>query len=513
MEDGVVLLADRWFPPALDRPPVVLLRCPYGRRQIGIIGRLFAERGYQTIIQSTRGGFGSGGDWVPFRNERADGKATLAWLAEQPWYGGSVYTFGPSYLGIVQWAMASDAPADVKAMAPIVTSAFVRNDVIYPGNTLALETLLAWVYQVEYQELPARRMLLTMARRKAAVGKGHNELPVSSSDMRVVGRSVEFVHDWLRHEAPDDAWWEPVDFRPARALAPPATFLGGWYDIFLPGQIEDFVAMRAAGREARMTIGPWTHASPAGMGTSIRDALAWFDSHGGSSNGRRPESGARLFVMGSKRWVDVAEWPPPATPERWHLQSGGRLSPETPLPSNPDRFRFDPNDPTPGIGGPSLDSSNAGRKDQGRREERADVLTYTSAPMERDVTVAGPLAVDLWFRSTLDHTDVSVRLCVVSTKGRSDNLSDGYRRLRPEDVEVGEDGTSHVLIDMWPTAATFRRGERIRLQVAGAAHPLFNRNLGTGEPIGTASVAKTAEQQIFHDPEHPSAIVLPMSTI
>src|SRR5580765_3928428 len=86
MPDGAVLLADWWYPSerAAQDVPVVLLRSPYGRRQVGIIGRLFAERGYQVVIQSCRGTFGSGGEWVPFRNEAADGRATLDWLSSQP---------------------------------------------------------------------------------------------------------------------------------------------------------------------------------------------------------------------------------------------------------------------------------------------------------------------------------------------------------------------------------------------------------------------------------------------
>jgi putative CocE/NonD family hydrolase len=129
------------------------------------------------------------------------------------------------------------------------------------------------------------------------------------------------------------------------------------------------------------------------------------------------------------------------------------------------------------------------------------------------MTVAGPLEVDLWLRSSLEHTDVSVRLCVVSAKGRSANLSDGYLRLRPEDVTAAADGTHRVHVNMWPTAVTFRPGERIRLQVASGAHPLFARNLGTGEPIGQGTSTKTADQEVFHDPEHPSAIELPLSSI
>jgi putative CocE/NonD family hydrolase len=293
-------------------------------------------------------------------------------------------------------------------MAPAVTAAYFRDAVIYPGNTLGLETMLSWVYQVEHQELPLYRVLRSMLAQRKIVARGAATLPLADADRRMVGRTVGFYRDWLAHEEPRDPWWDPVDFRSGRLQAPPSTFLGGWYDIFLPAQVDDFVAMRAAGREARMTIGPWTHVGPGGLATSVREALAWFDSHADATS--RARSAVRLFVMGGRRWVEVPDWPPPADVQRWHLQPAGGLSTAPPVESTPDRFRFDPSDPTPGIGGPSLDFRNAGRKNQARREQRSDVLTYTSTPMERDMTVAGPLRVDLWFRSSLEHTDVSVRL-------------------------------------------------------------------------------------------------------
>jgi putative CocE/NonD family hydrolase len=353
-----------------------------------------------------------------------------------------------------------------------------------------------------------------MLKQHQAVTPGSATLPLSQADERILGRRVDFYQDWLTHEQPGDPWWDVVDFRSERDQAPPATFLGGWYDIFLPAQIEDYTAVRAAGGDARMTIGPWTHASPAGMAASLREALTWFDRHSDAApSAVSAPNRVRLFVMGSRRWVDVPDWPPPATVERWHLQPGGRLSTDPPTESKPDGFRFDPADPTPGIGGPSLDLRNAGRKDQRHREERPDVLTYTSPRMDREMTVAGPLAVELWFRSSRPYTDVSVRLCCVSANGRSVNLSDGYRRLRPEDVTPDADGILHVRVDMWPTATTFRRGEAIRLQVASGAHPLFARNLGTGEPVATGSTMRAASQEVFHDPGHPSAVELPVSPI
>jgi putative CocE/NonD family hydrolase len=113
MPDGVELPADRWAPraggPAL---PTALIRSPYGRAgAFGVaMARPLAERGYQVLIQSTRGGFGSGGTFAPMRQEREDGLATLDWVVKQPWFGDALVLVGVSYLGYVQWAVADRMP-------------------------------------------------------------------------------------------------------------------------------------------------------------------------------------------------------------------------------------------------------------------------------------------------------------------------------------------------------------------------------------------------------------------
>ena len=154
-----------------------------------------------------------------------------------------------------------------------------------------------------------------------------------------------------------------------------------------------------------------------------------------------------------------------------------------------------------------------GRKDQKKREDRADVLTYTSEVLTEDLTVIGPLSRRLHTRTSLEHTDFFVRLCDVSPRGRSENLSDGIIRLRPGDVTKSGDGSFSVRISMWPTANTFRRGHRVRLQVSSGAHPLFVRNTGTDEPLASATRLSTANQEIFHDADHRSAVVLPVSPL
>ncbi|MBF6558135.1 MAG: CocE/NonD family hydrolase [Acidimicrobiales bacterium] len=156
----------------------------------------------------------------------------------------------------------------------------------------------------------------------------------------------------------------------------------------------------------------------------------------------------RVFVMGARRWVVLADWPPPFEEQLWYLGPGGTLSRSLSVGTMPDRYRYDPANPTPGIGGPSLNMGNAGPKDQRKREDRADVLTYTSEALTDDLTVIGPLNVELHVRSTLQHTDFFVRLCDVSPRGRSKNLSDGIVRLRPDVVTKAADGSMSLRIGM-----------------------------------------------------------------
>jgi len=514
MADGVVLLADRWFPAGAgsEHPPIVLLRTPYGRRQWEMIGRLFAERGYQVVLQSCRGTFGSGGDFVPFRNEAADGRETLAWIAGQPWFGGKLATFGPSYLGLTQWAMMSDAPDYVRAVALDVTASCFRDSATYPSGVFGLESALTWIQLIEHQEKGWRRVLAGQLAGRRALRVAQGTLPVTEADAAAVGHDVGFFRDWIGHEQPGDPWWDPVDFGRDVGGIPPASLVGGWYDIFLPSQLDDYRALREAGRSVTLTIGPWSHSSPGVMGASLRDALKLFAGQFDDPPRQVPEKAVRIFVMGARRWVELAQWPPPFEEQRWYLGAGGTLDRSPPADTAPDRYRYDPAHPTPGVGGPSLNLGNAGPKNQRRREARADVLTYTSEALTEDLTVIGPLRTDLHVRTSLEHTDFFVSLCDVSPRGRSKNLSDGIVRLHPGDVVKDADGSFSLRISMWPTANTFRRGHRIRLQVSSGAHPLFIRNTGTGEPLVSATRLCAADQEIFHDPDHPSSIVLPVSS-
>jgi putative CocE/NonD family hydrolase len=507
MPDGVTLLADHYMPRGSERPPTILVRCPYGRAGFfGLAyGRLYAERGFQVLIQSTHGTFGSGGDFDPYGNEHDDGLATIAWLKQQPWFSGALATSGPSYLGYVQWAVAKDAGADIQAMAIQVSTSNFHNRT-YAGGSFGLANALNWSYMMAFQEQPGKFSRPRQAKRVLTPLFAH--LPLRDLDKLAIGHHT-FFQDWLAHPEAESDYWQRRNFEPTvKDVSAPIHLTGGWYDIFLPWQVRDYRLLREAGHQPYLTIGPWAHSTLALMGTGIRESLAWFNAHLLGDHSQLSKWPVRVFVTGAKQWRSLPDWPPPNTqPQRFYLQPEKGLAASLPTASEPDHYRYDPADPTPSLAGPLL-SGKSMPTDNRPLEARTDVLTYTSAPLEQPLEVIGTVQADLYVRSSLEHTDFFARLCDVDQRGVSINVCDALLRVQPGQPAPAPDGTLHLTFDLWPTAHHFKRGHRLRVQVSSGAHPRYARNTGSGEPLGTAAKLLVAEQSIYHDPDHPSAMVL-----
>ncbi|PWU56695.1 peptidase S15 [Micromonospora sp. S4605] len=510
VRDGVLLRTDH-YAPDLPGAPAVLIRTPYGRGgPMRLLGRLAAERGFHVVIQSCRGTYGSGGVFEPLVHERDDGLDTVDWLRRQRWWTGAFGMFGASYQGFVQWALAADAGDDLRAMVAVVTASATR-DSTYAGDSFALDTVLTWAELLQAQTVPwlARQWELKRGQPRLAAALAH--LPLAEADRIATGVRVPFFQEWLRHHTPAADYWRTrvFDDRIAQVRAPVA-MLSGWHDIFLPAQLRDFAALRAAGAAPRLTVGPWTHGSPGLFVAALRDGLDWLDEHLAGRPVARTAP-VRVHVGGAGGgWRDLPDWPPPATPVRWHLHPAGALATEPAAPSAPDGFWYDPADPTPSLGGPLLVAQRAGPVDNRPVEARPDVLTWTSAPLADPVEVAGPVHAEVHVRSELSYLDVFVRLCDVDRRGRSWNVCDGLVRIEPGRYPTDPAGVVRVPVELWPTAHRFASGHRLRVQVSGGAHPRYARNPGTGEPLGTAVTLRAGRREILHDPEHPSAIVLPV---
>lgn len=509
MRDGATLLADRYVPAGAGDPPLILVRCPYGRRGLfGVMaGRLFAERGFQSFVQSCRGTFGSGGELDPFGDmEQSDGLATVEWLRRQPWYPGSFGTWGPSYLGMTQWALATLALPDHKAMAIQVSSARPRELVRF-GGSFALETMLEWIDQVAHQERPAA--MFRQPVRARALRKLDGHVPLGDLDRLATGTRKDYWQDWL---ADDDDFWARHNFAagPERVTAS-VDMIAGWYDIFLPAQLRDYAALRAAGHEPSLTIGPWRHTDNEAAAHWVQHGLEFLGAQLDGSAAVLPSDLVRIFVTGAEEWRDLPDWPPPSTAQAWYLQPEGRLGSELPADSAPAAYTYDPADPTPNLAGP-VGAQGPARVDNRMLEARPDVLTFTGAALAADLETIGVPAVELYVASDREHSDFFVRLCEVEPSGRSVNVCDSLLRLSPGAPPTAPDGGRRVAFELYPVAHRFKAGNRLRLQVSSGAHPRYARNSGTGEPLATATRLLPAHQRVYHDPAHPSAVILPVTS-
>jgi putative CocE/NonD family hydrolase len=289
----------------------------------------------------------------------------------------------------------------------------------------------------------------------------------------------------------------------------------GWWDLFLPGQLRDFQAIRAAGGTARITVGPWLHGDPGELKEMTRQDIAWLDQH---LRGGPPPLGApvRVFLQNAGTWLDLTDWPPPAAvATAWYLRASGRLSTGAePGDARPGTFVYNPADPTPSAGGPLLQSPGK-QADNAAIEARPDVLTYTTEPLPARLDLVGPVSARVFVRTDREHADLFVRICDVDLKGVSRNITDGIRRLSPQtvpapDVQPGADGILAVDVELDPTAYRIRAGHRIRVQISGGAFPRFARNFGTPEPFAAATRARRCRFEIHHDSRHPASVLLPV---
>jgi putative CocE/NonD family hydrolase len=510
MDDGAVLLADRFAPRDAPPGPTVLVRSAYGREgAFGLIlGRLIAERGLPSVVQSVRGTFGSEGEFSPF-DERADGLATLRWLRKQPWHNGPIGMTGSSYMGLTQWAVARDAGPDLVAITPSITASEFFGQA--QGNgALTLETALSWIVVMAMQE--GRLGPVRTLRRLVRLARIYGELPLADLDERATGRAMPFYREWFEHRTRDDPYWAARDFSAGvEEVTAAVQLVGGWQDMFLPWLLADYEAVRRAGRPDQLIVGPWAHTSPDLMGASLRAALAWLRAHLVDDRRLLDPAPVKVWVGGAHEWRALDAWPPAAARERrLHLQPDFGLDDAAPPDggrAGPDSYRYDPADPTPSVGGPTL-FVRSPVTDNRKLEARDDVLVYSGEPLAADLEVIGPVRADIYVRSTRPTFDVFARLCDVRPDGFSRNVCDALTRVETGRHERLDDGTVRVAFDLWPTAHRFRAGHRIRVLIAGGAHPRYARNPGVeGDPATTTELV-AGDQEVFHDPARPSAVTL-----
>jgi putative CocE/NonD family hydrolase len=540
--------------------------------------RVLAAAGYAALNQDVRGRYRSQGIHDALFQEAQDGYDAVEWAAVQPWSDGNVGTVGGSYVGLTQWQPAINAPPHLKAIAPLITASDYHDHWTYVNGAFDLWFAQSWmlltfageqlVRNLEAEGRPQAEVLAKTAEwyqagRAKILSEWVWKLPLTSfTEFNRTDAPYQdlapYYQDWLAH--PEyDAYWAKLDLEPRYGdVKVPALNMGYWYDIFQIGTVRNFQGIQAEGGTADARGGSklvmWTqcHACPAG--TKVGDIewgpanavdlnalyVRWFDRWlKGIDNGIDREPAVRIFVMvppdagtaGGGFWVESETFPLPDTDvQKWRLASGGHangaggdgvltrgVGPTAPA----DGFVYDPAKPVPTKGGNMCcinDLNPSGPYDQRAIEERADVLVYTSAPLNHDLTVIGPVRVKLWAATSAPDTDFTAKLVDVHGDGYAQNVLDRLVRARYRwgsklPTSLVTPGTPYeYTIDLGNTATVFRRGHRIRLEISSSNFPHYARNQNTTALVGMDARIEVANQTILHDARHQSLLELPVAT-
>ncbi|MDX6740634.1 CocE/NonD family hydrolase [Actinocorallia sp. A-T 12471] len=506
--DGARLITDHYLPVEERNRGTILVRTPYGRGMpIGSEARLFASLGYHVVVQSTRGTFGSSGELSPMvtATDTDDAADTVAWLRERPWFDGRLATYGTSYVGATQWAMLVEPPPELRASiiisAPHNASRFILRD-----GALLLNDIFTWSRISLHQEkrtglLRGMWIFARAAKLNAPVVAAVPLLPAAE---KVLGGGAPWFRDALAHPDVTDPFWADRDASASlEKTTTPVCLVCGWQDLMLPQVLRQYAALHERGVEVSLTLGPWTHQEIARgvAGALAEDNLAWLAEHLAGDPPPLKRAPVKIHVTGAGEWREYPEWPPPGKELVTHLQPGGRLDERHTTPGE-SSFTYDPADPTPSRGGPLIDNS-AGVVDNRDLEARPDVLAFTGPPLTEALEVIGVPVVELDHSRSNPHADLYVRLCDVDAEGRSHNFSEGFLRLDPAEtdtvVRLRLDGCAHRLAP----------GHRLRLLVAGGAHPRYMRNEGTGALPGVSAELRPCRHTLHHAGR--SRLLLPVS--
>jgi putative CocE/NonD family hydrolase len=533
MRDGAVLVADIYRPAAGGPHPVLVMRTAYGRDIASSLvyahPAWFARHGFIVVVQDVRGRGDSEGRFYPFRHERQDGYDTVQWAAALPGSNGCVGLYGFSYQGVVQLFAALDRPPALRALAPHMTAFDLYSGWFYRNGILEMSTILKWANQMLRDD--ARRAGAASAAALDAswgdVGRLFHQFPLCRAAPLTNPDLPTYASDWMRHRE-YDAYWEPWNLlRHTRELGYPMFHLAGWFDIFLRGMVEGYAALAAERPDQFLVAGPWMHVP---WGTSLLGVdfgptaglnvnelvVAWFQ-HWLQPDGPRgpcPLEGCRYFSMGDNTWRASPAWPPPGESRSLFLRSGGRANSRCgdgtlseAGPAGPDdTLSYEPEVPALAPGGSPDAPATYGPHELSAQQQSNSFLVYTSAPLERPLRIAGQPRCVVHVVATSPTVDLVARLSRVGHDGRATLICLGA-------VRVSAPGPREVTIPLDPTAAGWVEGERIRLDLANAAFPLFPRNSGTAAhalDVESPAHFSRALMLLFHDEARPSALVLPV---
>jgi putative CocE/NonD family hydrolase len=545
LTDGTTLVSDHYYP-AGDGPwPTLLMRQPYGRDIASTVVYAhpiwFARHGYHVAIQDVRGRGASDGGFYPFRHEGRDGAETIAWLRTHPACNGRIGMYGFSYQGATQLLAAAEQPEGLQCIAPHMTAADLYHGWFYHNGALRLTSSLGWGIQMLRED--ARRLGLRDASDKleaawTSIRNQATHVQYAKHPAITEPELPSYVRDWFAHREPGEYWTSLDISTRLDRICLPALHVSGWFDTYLEGSIAAYLSLRNhAGSEfARenqyLIAGPWVHIP---WGDRVGDAnlgdianlntgeilLRWFDHWLRDSAAFSGEPHIRHFALGPNEWTHAESWPSKAEFPLYLHSNGnansrkgdGALSNKPPDQDEPrDVFVYDPEVPVVAPGGAQALS---GPFDQSALELGNNLLVYTSEPVLSETRVFGHPRVELYAVSSAACADFTAKIVRVTSAGRAEFLSIGIARST---WLFGNDGYAADQIRKWeftlePISFVLAPGERLRLEVASSAFPLYDRNpsIAVAPQDSDSWNWSRSTQQVLHSLYYQSVIYLPVT--
>jgi len=503
MRDGVHLATDVYLPRGQSSPHgAILIRTPYNKNPLELIGMTWARQGWPTIIQDMRGRYSSEGIDTVFRNAHTDGPDTLEWIADQSWSNEKIATYGGSALGINQYYMAGANPPNLACQFIQVATPNIYKDVMYPGGQFRKNMVEMWL-------------------------EGQGSTYVLPELFEHENYTLDF---WTNVSLEDN--WQDVNV--------PAIHIGGWYDCMAQGTVDGFMGYQYDGGSgaqgnSKLIMGVWTHGGGTGellYPENIKDTFSsdmfWdmvdqYTMDGPNDFDDWPA--VSYYVCGDvddidapgKEWRYADDWPLPHTETEWYFHENGELSNGAPGNYDPLTYFYNPTNPVPTVGGQNLFNINAkppGPCDQSSIENRGDVLVFTSSVLDDPYEATGYVKARLFVSSDCPDTDFTVKLSDVYPDGRSMLIADGILRMR------NRNGVDHwefmnpseiyeIEVDLWSTSYVWNAGHKIRVAISSSNYPRFKANPNTDDPMASNTTYNVAENTLYFDLSHQSCLILP----
>ncbi|HVT58512.1 MAG TPA: CocE/NonD family hydrolase [Thermoanaerobaculia bacterium] len=550
LRDGVQLNGTVYRPAGQPAPlPVIFTLTPYIADSYHERAMYFARHGYVFVLVDVRGRGSSGGSFLPFANEGRDGDDVVEFLARQAWSNGKVTMWGGSYAGFDQWSTLKEAPPH---LATIVPAASAHAGVDFPfSNGIFYSYDMQWLTFTSGVTPNANLFGDSSYWTQKFLELYRSQAPFNTLD-RLVGNPSPVFQTWLAHPTLDDYWlaMSPSPAQFARMEVPILTITGA-YDGDQPGALayyRDF--MRHASPAARgrhyLIIGPWDHAGTrtpklkvGGLEFAAASQLdmnglhkQWYDWT--LKGGSRPEflkKRVAYYVVGpgAESWKYADDLDAVANERRTlYLGSRGGGAPSVfesgtlaarpqAAGAPPDHYVYDPRDLRPAELEEHPSESYLTDQTAALNLFGAGVV-YHGEPFAEATEVSGYVKLSVWLALDVPDTDLAASLYEILPDGGSVLLSSELLRARYRRSLGREELVTPGRIERYDFSAftwfsrRVSKGSRLRL-VLGSPNSIFlQKNYNSGKPVGTESGAdaRVAHVTIYHDPEHPSALEIPV---